>query len=358
MDGLSAKIDKLSSLKIDRSVSELIRIKKSIGVNAPTARELTRLDKVIQIAALSTDVNPTEEQKRSGNYNKGRFSMKGMTFVLENPKGSVRSGRDAEGNPWSVVMPNHYGYILKTRSDADGDHLDVSIGPDPGSRKVFAIDQQDIDGDFDEHKFFVGFLDKKMARQAYEDSFTDPAPFQGMVELSWDEFKEWIEFGDSSAPIVDQMLRTFNSRIQLMKTLEERDGAIYLYGACMVPNLIDRSKFRDYYDEDDVRKAARNYLVKSRAAGFKHQAIFENGDVQLTQSFIAPSEMQIGKNNIPKGSWVTEFRLIHPEVIRMAKAGELAAFSIGGPSRKWRLEKRDGTAQSRWFGPGGDNANG
>jgi len=351
MDGLSAKIEKLMSLKSGQSVSELVRIRKSIGVKGPTARELTRLEKVIQLAALSTDVNPTEEQKRTGNYRKGKFSMKGMSFVIENPRGSVRSGVDGDGEPWSVVMPTHYGYILKTRSEADGDHLDVSIGPDPGSRKVFAIDQQDRSGDFDEHKFFVGFLDKKDARQAYEDSFTGPAPFQGMVELSWDELKEWIEFGDSSAPIVDQMLRQFNSRIELMKTMEERDGAIYLYGACMVPNLIDRSQFRDYYDEDDVRQAARNYLVKSRAAGFKHRAIFENDDVQLTQSFIAPMDMQIGKNNIPKGSWVTEFRLIHPEVIRMAKAGELAAFSIGGPSRKWRLEKRDGTAQSRWFGP-------
>lgn len=357
MGDLSAKINKLSDLKIDRSVAELIRIKKSIGVKAPTARELTRLDKVIQLAALSTDINPTEEQKRTGNYRKGKFSMKGMSFVIENPRGSVRSGVDGDGESWSVVMPVHYGYILKTRSDADGDHFDVSIGPDPGSRKVFAIDQQNRSGDFDEHKFFVGFLDKKSARQAYEDSFTGPAPFQGMVELSWDELKEWIEFGDSSAPIVDQMLRQFNSRIELMKTMEERDGAIYLYGACMVPNLIDRSQFRDYYDEDDVRHAARNYLVKSRAAGFKHRAIFENDDVQLTQSFIAPMDMQIGKNNIPKGSWVTEFRLIHPEVIRMAKAGELAAFSIGGPSKKWRLEKRDGTAQSRWFGPGADSAN-
>lgn len=357
MDGLSAKIDKLSSLKIDRSVSELIRIKKSIGVKSPTARELTRLDKVIQIAALSTDVNPTEEQRRTGNYRKGRFSMKGMTFVIENPRGSVRSGVGRDGEPWSIVMPCHYGYVLKTRSDADGDHLDVFIGPYPGSRKVFAIDQQNRDGDFDEHKFMVGFLDEKAARQAYEDSFSFAAPFQGMVELSWDEFKEWIEFGDSSAPIVDQMLRTFNSRIQLMKSTEERDGAIYLYGACMVPNLIDRSQFRDYYDEDDVRQAARAYLVKSRAAGFRHQAIFNNEDVQLTQSFIAPMDMDIGGKNIPKGSWVTEFKLIHPEVIRMAKAGELAAFSIGGPSRKWRLEKRDGTAQSRWFGPGGDDAN-
>tara|TARA_R110002096_G_scaffold66682_5_gene162273 strand:+ start:5020 stop:6072 length:1053 start_codon:yes stop_codon:yes gene_type:complete len=311
----------------------------------------SRLSRVIGLAAATTETNPSDQQKESGNYRKGRFKMRGLEFVIENPKGSIRSGADIEGNPWSTVMPHHYGYILKTVSDSDGDHLDVYIGPYPESDKVYAIDQsRSSDGKFDEHKFMVGFLDKKDARQAYEDSFSGNAPFMGMVELTWPEFKDWIEFGDSSLPIVDQMLREFNSRVELMKSVEEPDGSVYLYGACMVPNKIDRSEFRDYYTADDVRKAARAYLVKSRAAGYRHQAVFQNKDVQLTQSFITPVEMKIGNNTIPAESWVVEFKLNHPDVIRMAKAGELAAFSIGGPSRKWRLEKRDGT-HSEWFGP-------
>ena len=329
------------------------RLKKS-QYGTPQNKTKSRLDKVIQIAALSTDINPTEQQKQTGNYRKGKFQMRGLTFVLENPRGSIRSGTGADGTQWSVVIPNHYGYISRTKSDADGDHLDVYIGPNPESNRVYAVDQVRFGGtEFDEHKFMVGFNSKSDAVDAYNASFSDNAPFGGMVELSWDEFKEWIDFGDSSAPIVDQMLRDFNSRVQLMKTSEDADGSVYLYGACMVPDVVDQSPFRDVYDEDEVRRVARAYLVKSRAAGYKHKAIFDTDDVQLTQSFIAPCDMQIGENKIPVNSWVVEFKLIHPEAIRMAKSGELAAFSIGGPSRKWRLE-RDNGEHSRWFGPNGD----
>jgi len=311
-----------------------------------------RVRNLISLAATGTDTSPSTEQKASGNYRKGRFSMRGMQFVIENPKGTVRSG-----NGWQVVMPAHYGYILKTKSDADGDHLDVFIGPDPESDTVFAIDQSDIRNPdkFDEHKFMIGFLTRDAAVQAYNDAFNGSSPISAVVDMSWEDFKTWIEFGDSSTPIVDQMLRSFNSRVELMKSHEDTEGNVYVYGACMVPNLVDRSPFRDYYTEDDVRSAARGYMMKSQKAGYRHKAIFLNEDVQLTQSFITPVPIKIGEKDIPKGSWVVEFKLNHPEAIRMAKAGEFAAFSIGGPSRKWRLEKRDGSC-SPWYGPGrGDN---
>ncbi len=315
------------------------------------AREQSRIEKLVSLAAMSTDVTASEQQKQSGNYRKGRFSLRGLTFVLENPRGSIRSGISEDGNRWEVVMPAHYGYILKTLSESDGDHIDVYIGPYPDSKKVYAIDQINFrTNKFDEHKIMVGFLSKEEARKTYEDAFNGTSPFSGIVEMTWDELKEWISFGDTSTPVVDQMLREFNSRVELLKSYEEKDGSVYLYGACMVPNKVDKSQFRDYYDADDVRQAARTYLVKCRAAGYKHKEIFRTEDVQLTQSFIAPSDMVIKGNNIPKDSWVVEFKLNHPEVIRMAKAGELAAFSIGGPAKKWRLERTNGEA-SKWFGP-------
>jgi hypothetical protein len=330
---------------------KLIQIKKFMS--SPSPVKDTRLERAIKIAALSTDSSPSDEQKRSGNYRKGRFKMRGMTFVIENPRGSIRSGSSPDG-AWSVVMTDHYGYILKTKSEADGDHLDVYIGPNPLSRKVFAIDQKDFrTGEFDEHKFMVGFSSKEAARQSYEDAFSGNSPFAGMVELSWDEFKGWIDFGNSSVPIVDQMLREFNSRVELLKSEEGEDGSVYLYGACMVPNLVDRSRFRDYYTEEDVRKAAYGYMQKSQKAGHHHKAVYLNKDVQLVESFLTPQQMNINGKELPKGSWIVKFRLNHPEAIRMAKAGEYAAFSIGGPSKKWRLERRNGEA-SPWFGPNGD----
>lgn len=317
----------------------------------PVVTKDSRLNKVIALAAATTETNPSGQQKESGNYRKGRFKMRGLEFVIENPQGSIRSGLDNEGHSWSTVMPFHYGYILKTTSDADGDHLDVYIGPYPESDKVYAVDQSSkTDGKFDEHKFMIGFLNKQSARQAYEDSFDGNAPFMGMVEMTWTEFKDWIEFGDSSAPIVDQMLREFNSRVELLKSVEEPDGSVYLYGACMVPNLVDRSEFRDYYTEDEVRLACYDYMEKSQKAGYHHKGILLSKDAFLVESYLLLKKDNINGRNLPKGSWIVKFKLVHKELIRLAKAGKLAAFSIGGESGKWRLEKRDGT-HSEWFGP-------
>ncbi|MDC4801367.1 hypothetical protein NQ814_17690, partial [Acinetobacter baumannii] len=69
---------------------------------------------------------PTEEQKVSGDYQKGNLDIAGLRIAIENPAGSIRSGKDQEGNLWQVQMKHHYGYIEDT-TGADGDELDVFI---------------------------------------------------------------------------------------------------------------------------------------------------------------------------------------------------------------------------------------
>lgn len=48
-------------------------------------------------AANQVDRQPTDAQIEAGNYRKGHFPWNGMHLVIENPKGSVRSGTDAAG---------------------------------------------------------------------------------------------------------------------------------------------------------------------------------------------------------------------------------------------------------------------
>src|ERR1700722_16723907 len=71
------------------------------------------LRNAIEKAVAETDINPTESEKKTGNYKKGKFKLQGLTIAIENPKGSVRSGVDKNGKPWSVTMQDHYGYIVK-----------------------------------------------------------------------------------------------------------------------------------------------------------------------------------------------------------------------------------------------------
>lgn len=139
------------------------------------------------------DTNPTEGQKEAGNYQKGHIKVDGLDITIENPKGSVRSGVDADGNPWEVTMNNTYGYIRGTES-VDGDHIDVFLGDDPTSGNVYVVDQVKPDGSFDEVKVMYGFKDAAEATQAYLSNYGEGWKGLGAISgVSREAFKEWIE---------------------------------------------------------------------------------------------------------------------------------------------------------------------
>lgn len=162
------------------------------------------IDAAAQQAATSP-VNdkpqPTEAQKKAGNYAKGHIRLHGLDISIENPRGSERSGTDRGGKPWKVRMRHHYGYIKGTVGK-DKDHLDVFIGPTPNSPKVYVVDQVDPDtGRFDEHKVLLGFKGLGQAKAGYLGNY---APgWQGLGTItptSLNEFKTWLTSGNTRQP--------------------------------------------------------------------------------------------------------------------------------------------------------------
>lgn len=142
---------------------------------------------------LKVNTNPSEAQKEAGNYKKGHVKINGFDVSIEQPVGSVRSGKDASGKEWSQVMNNTYGYIRGTES-VDGDHIDVFLGPDMNSDMVYVVDQVNTDGSFDEHKVMMGFSSLEDARSAYLSNYEDG--WQGLGNITGvalDEFKKWID---------------------------------------------------------------------------------------------------------------------------------------------------------------------
>lgn len=142
---------------------------------------------------LKVDTNPSEAQKEAGNYKKGHVKINGFDVSIEQPAGSVRSGKDASGKEWSQVMNNTYGYIRGTES-VDGDHIDVFLGPDMNSDMVYVVDQVNTDGSFDEHKVMMGFSSLEDARSAYLSNYEEG--WQGLGNITGvalDEFKKWID---------------------------------------------------------------------------------------------------------------------------------------------------------------------
>lgn len=147
----------------------------------------------IKDAREQVDTNPSDAQKEAGNYKKGHIKLDGYDITIENPQGSERSGTDRDGNSWSIIMNNDYGYIRGTES-VDGDHIDVFLSDNPVDGKVYVIDQINEDGSFDEHKVMYGFNSTDEARDAYLSNYSPGWKGLGAIsEVSKDEFKKWID---------------------------------------------------------------------------------------------------------------------------------------------------------------------
>ena len=175
---------------------ELFDIEKFNSINEVTDRVLYDLVNgtalQVQNEATRVETNPTEAQKEAGNYKKGHIKVDGMNITIEQPKGSIRRGKDASGKEWESEMHNTYGYIRGTEG-VDGDHIDIFLSDNPNEGNVFVVDQVNKDGSFDEHKVMYGFADKESARQAYLSNYEDG--WQGLgniTEVSKEEFKKWI----------------------------------------------------------------------------------------------------------------------------------------------------------------------
>ena len=139
------------------------------------------------------DTNPTDAQKEAGNYKKGHVKVDGLNITIEQPKGSIRRGTDANGKQWESEMHNTYGYIRGTES-VDGDHIDIFLSDNPTEGNVFVVDQINKDGSFDEHKVMYGFSDMESAKRAYLSNYEEGWQGLGSItEVKKEDFKKWID---------------------------------------------------------------------------------------------------------------------------------------------------------------------
>lgn len=157
-------------------------------INEITSEEITA-------EAENVNLTPTDAQKEAGNYRMGHISIKGMKIAIENPKGSKRYYKE-NGEEKYNVMKNHYGYFNISKGK-DGDCVDVFIGPNVENfERVYCIDQNDKEGNFDETKVMLGFDSKKEAKEAYLSNYSPTwKGFRGITSVSLKTFKKWLYRG-------------------------------------------------------------------------------------------------------------------------------------------------------------------
>ena len=259
----------------------------------------------IESARKEVDQNPTEAQKEAGNYKKGHVKVDGFDITIENPKGSVRSGKDADGKEWSVTMNNDYGYIRGTEG-VDGDHIDVFLSDNPEQGNVYVIDQiNQKTGEYDESKVMYGFNSLEEAKEAYLSNFEEGWKVGVVSGVSKEEFRKWIgssvrktkPFSEYKSVNVEEAQNEGNrNRIvsneryeELKKRLKEKigqlnagiDPELIAIGAEMAVYHIERGavKFAEYASAmiKDMGDAIRPYLKSFYSSARYMPEAVENG---------------------------------------------------------------------------------
>ena len=288
----------------------------------------------IETAREQVDTNPSDAQKEAGNYKKGHIKLDGYDITIENPKGSERSGTDADGNKWSITMNNDYGYIRGTES-IDGDHIDIFLSDNPAEGNVYVIDQLNTTtGEFDEHKVMYGFSSRGEAMLAYLLNYSPGWQGLGAIsEVSKDEFKKWIDSSHrKTKPFADY------KSVKVKEVQIESQGKIT---SEPVSQLENGGK-----TEVKLPQSKSNAKNKKKAADIK-QARYELMDAkrelsvaQATNSGYTPEEVEEKKKRVEKAeNELKEFtNKVSNDSIRFReiKDGDITSFA-----QKYNLDESD-----------------
>lgn len=162
---------------------------------------MMRLLTKLHIARRRVDRSPTPEQIEAGNYRKGHVTVQGLDITIENPKGSVRRSPPGAATPWARRMVHDYGYVKRT-DGADGDQVDVFLGPDLTSDLCFVMNQIDQRTHvFDEHKLLLGFHRPEEAVAAYLAHYPKGWLLGPITTLTIPELRNWLQWGDQNEPL-------------------------------------------------------------------------------------------------------------------------------------------------------------
>lgn len=220
-------------------------------------------------AIAETEPNPSEAQKKAGNYKKGHLSFGGYDFTVETPKGTTRSGKDEQGKPWSVTMHDTYGYILG-KIGVDGDHIDMFINDaadlDSFDGNVYVVDQVNPEtGEFDEHKVMYGYPSEEAATEAYLANYSKGWKGLGKVTaVPKATFDKWLESSDrKTKPFADYAMIKKGTHQDFISDME------YTYENDVHPSEEDKPKMQKFaerllnFHQDREDKPEYGYTVLS-----------------------------------------------------------------------------------------------
>jgi len=133
---------------------------------------------------------------------------------------------------------------------------------------------------------------------------------------------------------VEELKKTYSSKFDRQVKIAKSDiDRRLVYGVVLEPEVIDAHN--DIVSIDEIENAAHNYLIKSRMIGDQHS---KPAKADIVESYIAPADLDIGGQQIKKGSWVMVTKVHDDNMWSGIKKGAYTGYSIGGYAVKEPIE--------------------
>lgn len=283
----SSEEDNMSSGSKDTNISE----ESNTGSGKSVAEQITEQREVV-------NTEPTEAQKEAGNYRMGHVKIDGMDVTIENPKGSIRRGTDADGKKWESEMHYDYGYIRGTKA-VDNDHIDIFLSDNPETGNVFVVDQVNPKtGEFDESKVMYGFASEQDARDAYLSNYEKGWKGLGKItEVTREEFKKWIEsstrktkpFSEYASVKVAEAQKEEGTFIEVSDKSNTSDKASER-GFILIDDYIESALQKAYENRSDKSLSREDWNEEDEAIDAENRAI--DNYYQYIESLSNSGELQ------------------------------------------------------------------
>ena len=130
-----------------------------------------------------------------------------------------------------------------------------------------------------------------------------------------------------------------------IKVIAKADDAQRLvYGIVYEPNVADAHG--DYMTPAEIEKAAHGFLKDAREIDKQHD--FQGGVGEVVESYIAPSDFEMGDEVIKKGSWVLVTKASE-EIWNQIQKGEITGYSMAGTADIGKQEREPASEEKGLF---------
>jgi RimJ/RimL family protein N-acetyltransferase len=224
-------------------------------------------------------------------------------ILVENKKGSVRSGTATGGKTWRTVMPAHYGEFRRSLA-TDGDPVDVYVGPDPKSKQVYIVHtmKPPTFKVYDEDKVFVGFSSMAEVRKIFGKAYDDAGFWGGASACSIEDLKKMLAKRKTRGLKLDQSTIEKHAVVAAFFNELEKLGYNPLVGTMRAATRARRLPGEPSLDDIST-------LIKERlnAAGLGEVTIKRNAKARQHPSLSAAEYTPISKLPMPSRFSTAEF---------------------------------------------------